>query len=203
MGPEFYDLPFNERPDLTPYLIHLTRATKSHSAFENLKLILRSGILNASGNEGFVKGPSKAACFMDVPFSSLKFLLSDSNTSRYSPYGIFCGKEPFYKEGGRPVLYLSDEEMNSLGVVDQEKWRVVKLELGDNGKWTNWQHEREWRIKGNLDLANIPIGILVRRSSEARELMNILLKDPKEFRINPLTIIPLQVICQHLIYLES
>ncbi len=44
--PEFNDLPFNERPDLTPYLIHLTRNSfgqNKRSAFENLLMILRDG----------------------------------------------------------------------------------------------------------------------------------------------------------------
>ena len=37
--PEFEHLPFNERPDLSPYLVHLTKNTKKedeYSAFDNL-----------------------------------------------------------------------------------------------------------------------------------------------------------------------
>ena len=45
--PEFEEyLPFFERPDLTPYLIHLTKNTKADddfSAFQNLISILQAG----------------------------------------------------------------------------------------------------------------------------------------------------------------
>jgi hypothetical protein len=44
--PEFEGLPFNEHPDLTPYLIHLTKNTlkdDKYTAFENLVNILREG----------------------------------------------------------------------------------------------------------------------------------------------------------------
>ena len=43
--PEFEELPFFKRPDLTPYLVHLTKNTKSEndrSAFKNLVNILRT-----------------------------------------------------------------------------------------------------------------------------------------------------------------
>ena len=44
--PDFEELPFFERLDLTPYLIHLTKNTKAKddcSAFDNLVNILRTG----------------------------------------------------------------------------------------------------------------------------------------------------------------
>ena len=34
--PQFDDLPFNARPDLTPYLIHLTKNTATYSAAADL-----------------------------------------------------------------------------------------------------------------------------------------------------------------------
>ena len=43
MLPDFEDLPFYERPDPTPYIIHLTKNTKAddnHTAFNNLVSIL-------------------------------------------------------------------------------------------------------------------------------------------------------------------
>jgi hypothetical protein len=57
--PDFEDLPFFERPDLTPYLIHLTKNTKAdddYSAFENLVSILQNGEIWGSKKEkGFIK----------------------------------------------------------------------------------------------------------------------------------------------------
>lgn len=49
--PAFDELPFNQRPDLTPYLIHLTRNTESQNdrtAYDNLVSILESGKINGS-----------------------------------------------------------------------------------------------------------------------------------------------------------
>lgn len=75
--PDFEDLPFEERPDLTPYLVHLTKNTKASdrfSALDNLIYILQTGkIWGSSSSKGFIKGPHKAACFMDVPFMALKY----------------------------------------------------------------------------------------------------------------------------------
>jgi hypothetical protein len=74
--PQFDNLPFNSRPDLTPYIIHLTKNTKAqdkYSAMNNLVSILRTGeIWGSNSSKGFIKGPNKATCFMDVPFQALK-----------------------------------------------------------------------------------------------------------------------------------
>src|SRR5665213_1449380 len=116
--PAFEDLPFHERPDLTPYLIHLTKNTRTedkYSALDNLTSILRTVRIDGSNKgKGFIKGPHRAACFMDVPFMALKYVLTKENCSahnpRYEPYGIFVGKKFAYKTGCRPVLYLSNTE---------------------------------------------------------------------------------------------
>ena len=63
MRPEFEDLPFFERPDLTPYLIHLTKNTKAddYSAYNNLVNILLTGKVWGSDKEkGFIKSPHPA-----------------------------------------------------------------------------------------------------------------------------------------------
>jgi hypothetical protein len=82
--PAFEDLPFNARPDLTPYLLHLTKNTKAedqYSAYDNLVSILKSGqIWGSESKKGFIKGNQKATCFMDVPFSSLKYVLTPENS---------------------------------------------------------------------------------------------------------------------------
>jgi hypothetical protein len=62
--PDFEDLPFEERPDLTPYLVHLTKNTKASdkfSALDNLINILKTGeIWGCSTSKGFIKGPTEA-----------------------------------------------------------------------------------------------------------------------------------------------
>ncbi|GAN62512.1 hypothetical protein AA0313_1870 [Acetobacter indonesiensis NRIC 0313] len=156
--PTFDDLPFNKRPDLSPYLIHLTKNTKpkdDYSAYENLVSILQTGRIWGSGKDGYIRGGMKAACFMDVPFASLKYVLTPENTKpsepQYEPYGIVIGKASGYKRGLRPVLYLSDEEVQLLGIPKAEQWRVVRLEKRDDD-WVNWVHEREWRCEGTYKL---------------------------------------------------
>jgi hypothetical protein len=82
--PDFEDLPFFERPDLTPFLVHLTKNTKAeddYSAFNNLVNILKTGeIWGSDTKKGFIKGPSPAACFMDIPFYALKYVLNEENS---------------------------------------------------------------------------------------------------------------------------
>ena len=104
-------LPFTARPDISPYLIHLTRKTETDSAFIVLQqIIFHAKMLKASDKTGFIKGSTPAVCFMDIPFFSLKYLLSKNNIRRYEPYGIFVKKETAYLNGARPVYYMSKEE---------------------------------------------------------------------------------------------
>ena len=53
-------------------------------------------------------------------------------------------KKLAYRKGCRPVLYLSNNEIKTLKIPEDELWRVVRLEVtGD--KWISWMHEREFR----------------------------------------------------------
>lgn len=202
--PDFEDLPFYERPDLTPYIIHLTKNTRrkdSFSAFDNLVHILKTGEIWGSDNSGFIKGPNTAACFMDVPFAALKYVLNprDSNPQhpRYEPYGVVTTKKYAYRHGCRPVLYLSDNETRQLKIQNSEKWRVVRFEVNDDG-WMSWLHEREWRCRGDFALPVRPQCVLVRDQAEAERLQRKIQRNPKAFRARPRSIIPLTLICQGL-----
>jgi len=206
MAREFEDLPFDTRPDLTPYIIHLTKNTKTkngHTAFDNLVGILKRGeIMGSTTKSGFIKGPTPAACFMDVPFSALKYVLTAENTKpnkpRYEPYGVFVTKKWAYAHGCRPVLYLSNKERESLGVPDNELWRVVNFEVKE-AAWISWLHEREWRCPGSFQLPVDPFGVLVRTARDAKRLNDLIKKKSRDFKIKPLSIIPLTVICQGLL----
>ncbi len=207
--PDFEDLPFFDRPDLTPYLIHLTKNTKASddfSAFENLVSILQTGKVRGSDKEkGFIKGPNSAACFMDVPFYSLKYILNEENSSpsdpRYEAFGVFVTKKTAYAKGCRPVLYLSNTEIGQLCIPESQLWRVVRFEAGNNG-WISWLHEREWRCKGDY-LLPPNAGVLVKNSKYAERLNQRLNKEHDEFKVQPRTIIPLTVLCQGLPQLPS
>lgn len=204
--PAFDDLPFNARPDLTPYLLHLTKNTKSaneFSAYENLIHILKTGeIWGSRSKRGFIKGPNSATCFMDVPFASLKHVLtpenSDPQSPRYEPYGIAVTKRYAYSQGCRPVLYLSDAETTALQVPQSELWRVVRFEVSKKG-WISWLHEREWRCKGNFTLPKTIHAVFVRNTREAEHLMKEITSSKSEFQCHPRAVIPLTVMCQGLL----
>ena len=102
--PTFEALPFTARPDLTSYLIHLTKHTKpvdGYTAYDNLLSILRQGkIFGSDPSEWRIKGPNPAACFMDVPFQALKYVLTPENADpqspRYEPFGLVIRKQTSY-----------------------------------------------------------------------------------------------------------
>lgn len=206
--PGFDDLPFHVRPDLSPYIIHLTKNTKKeddYSAFDNLLNILKVGeIWGSSKTKGFIKGPNTATCFMDVPLLSLKYILDRDNTNpnrpRYEPFGVIVTKKAAYKNGCRPVLYLSNKEMDLLRIPKSELWRTVRFESNKSG-WISWVHEREWRCKGNFGIPKGLLAVLVKNTSFSKKLINILNKEPKKFKVIPKSVIPLTVICQGLPYL--
>ena len=210
--PTFRELPFQERPDLTPFLIHLTKNTKEKdgcSAYDNLVNILKSGQISGSSGRGFIKGGLRAACFMDVPLLSLKYILNHENADpdhpRYEPFGILVDKLTAYKQDCRPVLYLSDDEQNTLDIPKPELWRVVNFELSDEG-CISWVHEREWRRQGDYVLPKIPqkfLAVLVKDTTHAMKLAELLAEKPGDFKALPMSIIPLSIVCQGLNYLKA
>ncbi|MBB4097454.1 hypothetical protein [Sphingomonas kyeonggiensis] len=204
--PTLDDLPFNKRPDLSPYLIHLTKNTKrddEYSAYDNLVSILQTRRVDASDTKkGFIKGPNGAACFMDVPFASLKYVLTPENTNpddpRYEPFGIIVTKEHGYKKGLRPVLHLSNDETRTLGIPRDELWRVVRLERSQDG-WINWVHEREWRCKGSFRLPKTIHAVIVKDTRSARRLRERIYDEREKFACVRDAILPASVICQGLL----
>ena len=203
------ELVFYKRPDLTPFLIHLTKNTNGEdnfSAYDNLVNILRGGeIWGSDTAKGFIKGTNRASCFMDVPFAALKFILDKVNTDpqnpRYEPYGIVVSKRYAYAQGCRPVLYLSNEEAQKIGVPQDELWRVVRFEPNGSGM-VSWIHEREWRSVGNFHLPKNPYAVLVRTPKEAATLTKLIAGD-KDFKSVPEAVIPIQVMCQGLPYMNE
>ena len=205
--PKFEELPFDVRPDLSKFLIHLTKNSKDedeYTAFDNLVHILKTGKIWGSDKIGFIKGPNKATCFMDVPITALKYILNYENTNlenpRYEPFGILVTKQAAYKKGCRPVIYLSDNELKMLKIPREELWRVVRLEVMGNN-WINWMHEREWRCKNSFKLPREATTVFVRNPIHANRLQKMINKKPNKFKCKPRSIIPLSVICEGFPYL--
>jgi hypothetical protein len=208
--PEYEDLPFTIRPDLSPYLVHLTRRntkkTDGYSAFENLVSILQCGRIWGSTAEGYIIGGNKATCFMDVPLHCLKYVFNKDNTNpehpRYEPFGVLVHKKDAIAKNCRPVLYLSNNETERLHIPKKELWRVVRFEVtGD--QWISWIHEREWRCEGDFNLLPKPLAVLVKNTSFASDLAERIAEESPTFKAKPRSIIPLTVLCQGLTYLKG
>lgn len=184
--------------------MHLTKNTRKedgYSAFDNLVNILQEGKIRGSKpSKGYIKGPSRAACFMDVPFSALKYVLNardrDPDDPRYEPYGVVVTKKYAHRMGCRPVLYLSDQETKSLNIDPKQLWRIVRFEVTEEG-WISWLHEREWRCKGSFGLPDRPVAALVKNLTEVDKLTKLIQNSPEDFSV-PRSIIPLTLICQGL-----
>ncbi len=137
------------------------------SPFEVLKEILTSGVIKGSGKDGFVKGTQRAACFSEIPLSAVSEFAADptEEKARYRFYGISLSKKAVFAAGGRPVIYLPENEGDWIPV--EHKWRHVRFEHGA----VDFTHEREWRVLGDLDLTKLPgLYVLVWSASEAREI---------------------------------
>lgn len=176
-------LPFIKRPDISNGLIHLTRKRfeykaeaifpeieKIISAFEILKEIVTSGIIKASGNEGFIKGSRKAVCFSEIPLSAIHQFASlpGEEKGRYEFYGICLSKRAVFNAGGRPVIYLPDNE--GKWIPPEEKWRHVRFEYAE----VDHTPEREWRILGDFDLTKVSgLYLLVWSTAEAQEISTL------------------------------
>ena len=131
------------RLDLSPYLIHFTSDESTEKAFKRLqKIIFEKRII---GNNRLIRGGYKCVCFSEAPISSLSNgLINPRYYSRYSPFGVLFPKSWIFSKGGRPVIYQTEEEFNSLPV--SHKWRHV-LYRPDLDETIDFSWEREWRIK--------------------------------------------------------
>jgi hypothetical protein len=169
------------RPDFNQSLVHLTRerversesgvVTRVVRPFDVLKEILASGILRASGNEGYVKGTRRAVCLSEIPLSFVHLFANtpseENEKGKYRFYGLAFSKRAIFGAGGRPVIYLPDNEGE--WIPDDQKWRHVRFEFGK----VDWTHEREWRVPADLDLTKVPSYALVWNHSEVEELQKL------------------------------
>ncbi|MEL0615013.1 hypothetical protein, partial [Marinomonas arenicola] len=77
----------------------------------------------------------------------------------------------------------SDDELIDLAIPVNEIWRVVRLEVNDEGsKWISWMHEREWRARGNLTLPSDVVAVLVKDLEDVKEFNKILDERFMEFK---------------------
>jgi len=130
------------RGDLSNRVVHLTRGDTPEQATTSFKSILREGALR--GVNGFIRGGYNCVCFSEAPLGVIVHALGlpPEQGMRYAPFGVMVGKRWLFEQGGRPVIYQSEEEYEALP--DTIRYRHVRYEphRGIDHSW-----EREWRIR--------------------------------------------------------
>jgi hypothetical protein len=100
-------------------------------------------------------------CFSEAPLATLPSgLVNEKYYSRYSPFGIMVSKQWLFAQGGRPVIYETDQEYNDLP--ETHRWRHVCYELREDFFPVDFTWEREWRINCDyLDFDEASANIVV------------------------------------------
>lgn len=166
----------SRRSDFSCGLVHLTKGTKNRTTIQTLIKILNDKEL--IGGTGYICGNNSVVCFQDVPLQSLsenifyeqKLHHEDGNPIRYSAFGLRFSKDFIYKNGGRPVLYEQTEIAKKI-LPEEEHWRIVCLDLKNSNNVTDWTHEREWRIKGNLKFEWKDVEILLSQEYDIKRFL--------------------------------
>jgi hypothetical protein len=131
-----------------PMLAHFTRASGKASALDNLARILEDKLVR--GSTRMIIGGHRAVCLFDTPPHALGHLLTRENRRRYEPFGIAVDKRYAFAMGARPVIYMPSAEAAAI-LNQDEMWRVMSIDLTRNPP-IDWTFEREWRVRGDLQL---------------------------------------------------
>jgi hypothetical protein len=115
---------------------------------DNLIAILSDQLIR--GGRRMVRGGDPAVCMFDMPLPELRTVLIRENRRRYECFGIAVDRRYAFKMGARPVIYMPWREARDV-VAPNDHWRVVSTEM-DRTPPVDWTHEREWRLKGDLQL---------------------------------------------------
>jgi hypothetical protein len=142
-----------QRNDLSQWLVHFCKPTnwegRTLSPFEALKNIIKTGRIKASSK--YIYDPKGAACFYDVPPQNWVELIQTNPNGRRG-YGLIVSKTAFWYKGGRPCIYtdnINDSWPESV------RYLLIYTDLAKTPQ-VDWTHEREWRIKGDFTLEQIP-----------------------------------------------
>lgn len=156
------------RPDIADRVVHFTSGADWDEAFGRFCDIVEERRL-LGGNEK-IRGRYRCVCFTEAPLPSLQHgLVNPSAYSRYQPFGIIVDKSWLFSQGGRPVIYQSNDEYDLLP--DELKWRHVRYEP-DSEAPIDFTWEREWRIQADaLELDPSYAGIVVPDHEWAQRLI--------------------------------
>ena len=171
---ENWEMRIAGRTDLSSQVVHLTRSStidgEKRGPVDVLTKILLEGCIRGSTTDsGFIVGDVAATCFLDSPTymvsqniwaeQEFRKVVPDARI-RYMGVGLMFRKPYVYQRGGRPVIYESTERAKSM-LPEEEWWRIVKLDLFDEGNFIDWTHEREWRVPGSFEFELEEVTVLL------------------------------------------
>jgi hypothetical protein len=161
---------YNVRTDL-PWLIHYTRSRPGpwpgqtiaeycqslidghkgacHTAFDTLVHILEERLIRASSR--LTRGPWGVVSFSECLPAELDTLIKwRKGLCRWSfePYGIALPQESLAELGAAPAIYGSRDDFQHLPADLRHLFQVQQSSLG------NWTTEKEWRVRGDLQLSD-------------------------------------------------
>ncbi len=136
----------------TEYLLGLLddQPLSGHSALETLIRILSEKLIRAGS--GLVRGRERVISLSSHPPPSFRSLRKwNRSLGRWTvePYGIAISRKGLCTMGAKPAIYGADEIYGLLP--GPEKYR---FQLSPRGG-PSWRDEREWRLRGDLDLGQI------------------------------------------------
>lgn len=159
---------FQDRPDITPDLVHFTKGDSVPAAFRRLKKILLERQL--IGGAGYIRGGFPCVCFTEAPIEQLCeiFWWTVHEGLRYKPFGVLVTKRWLFERGGRPVIYQADAEYD--GLPNELRYRHVRYEPAREPP-IDFTWEREWRVRtDSLSLEPTAVRVIVPSSEYAEEL---------------------------------
>ncbi|MDB4357458.1 hypothetical protein N9Z11_02200 [Mariniblastus sp.] len=146
--------------------------TRGQGALSTLKRIVEQQKIK--GTNRLTKGKERLVCLTAVPLSQYanrRIFRSHLGRWDFEHYGIAIDFEFLKKLGARQVNYGTESDWNRLSTLDRP---FFQLQSSTSTK-INWRAEREWRLRGDLDLKKVPqqmAFIFVKTNSERTALKN-------------------------------
>ncbi|UVK50394.1 hypothetical protein DBIPINDM_003532 [Mesorhizobium sp. AR02] len=148
--------------DMSPFVVHFTKAANGKSEYQNSMSILSSRRLEARNPFGIGKkylAAPRCVCFSEIPLHQIRRL-----ADKRGPYGIVFKKEFIVEQNGGPIMYayqgtthatvLRNLADGAAGKPDDPIWQIAPFvdQPGVYGKSSYFfEWEREWRHVGDLD----------------------------------------------------
>lgn len=170
----------NRRPDLSTFLVHLTRQHGGNSAIQNLEFILDQSVIRADSRLGPAAGRTlpvraqdqRVVCFSETPLEHTWTLCEEitGRSTKLEPYGLVFTKAYGRRRGVNPVWYTDItpghtwimKSVNKLidhalaqppGDPSQEVFKITPYieQVGTpSGRKKEFWWEREWCIAGDF-----------------------------------------------------